>query len=743
MSFGLAHAAMMAAMAAVLLPPIIHLLSRRRVPTVDWGAMMFLDPGKRARTRIRLAEILLMAARMGLLAMVALAAARPFLRPSPASAAAGEASASGTAGPRDVVLVIDGSESAGRKGPDGTSPRSRAIGWARGLVRRLRPGDTVAIVDARARPRAVIDPPVADPARAEAALDALPAPRGAGDLPSAVSEALRLLERSRNPSREVIVLTDEQRAGWRPDEDARWALLRDLSAGLSPRPRVWAVRFPSTVSADSADGSVGALEVPRSLVSPGAPVEVSATIANAGPAPLTRTVELLRDGKPEPGSSRTVGPIPPGGQSPVSFRLRLDEPGSHVLTVRLSPDEADPQVSNDESSRPMEAVEALPVLLIDGEPSREPLSGEVDFLRAALAPRDDQTPLFSVAVATVDGLTPEALADARVLVLANVDRLTTSQAGAVAQFLADGRGVLVAPGDRTDAEAADRDLYRGGEGWLPASIGEVRGDFRGREAVAHPDPSTFVGPVFAPLARGDAPPLSTARFFAYRVLEPAGGSSVSARLDTGEPWVVERESRGGRVALMSTPLDAEAGTLPVNPDFVPMIHELIFRLASPSTRGTPVASGSDLVFELDQDAVGKAESLELRTPSGEVLPVAVERSGGRAVARYAGASEPGLYRLGPEGRASYAVVLPDPSESDPTPLSEVEAQRLAEGWPMEFSSPESELGNDLAGRLLSTGNARVPRPLWRWLVLAAMGGLCVELVLTRRMSRGGVATVEG
>ena len=80
--------------------------------------------------------------------------------------------------------------------------------------------------------------------------------------------------------------------------------------------------------------------------------------------------------------------------------------------------------------------------------------------------------------------------------------------------------MLVAPGDRTDAS------FAGDAAWLPATLGEHGGLRREAQAVAHPAPRTFTGPVLPPFAQGDAPALAEADLFAYRVLEPAPASSV-------------------------------------------------------------------------------------------------------------------------------------------------------------------------------------------------------------------------
>src|SRR5438067_13013630 len=88
----------------VLIPPLIHLLNRRRHDVVDWGAMQFLQVSEVVRRRLLLEEVLLMLLRMGLLAVLALALAGPFLDLAlPAGM--------GPRPSRDVVLVLDGSAS--------------------------------------------------------------------------------------------------------------------------------------------------------------------------------------------------------------------------------------------------------------------------------------------------------------------------------------------------------------------------------------------------------------------------------------------------------------------------------------------------------------------------------------------------------------------------------------------------------------------------------------------------------
>ena len=273
------NAAMLLGLLGVALPVLIHLLNRRRDPVIDWGAMQFLDLGRRARRKIRLTELLLMLARMALLALVALALARPFWMPRRVWFAytRRRRAAAADAPPRDVVLVVDGSDSMDRR-CGGTTPRDLAVRWARQFVAQLRPGDSVAVLVAGERVRPLIDPPSFDKARIDAVLAALAVTArrgGRATCPPPWSRRFACSSGPAIPTRDVIVLTDGQRSAWRPDEARRWTLVRDLQHRLVCPPRVWALALGAGVPSDAPNGAVGPLVVPRALVTPGLPITVT------------------------------------------------------------------------------------------------------------------------------------------------------------------------------------------------------------------------------------------------------------------------------------------------------------------------------------------------------------------------------------------------------------------------------------------------------------------------------------
>jgi hypothetical protein len=741
-SWSVAAPAMLWGLLGVAIPIVIHLLNRRRADVVDWAAMQFLEQSQRAYRRFTLTEILLMLGRMAVLALVALAVARPLVGPPArengltADVDPAPASATGSNDePRDVVLILDGSQSMDRRSGD-RSARQESIAWAKALLGRLAAGSSVAILDARERVSSLVLPPSFDLTDGVRSLEQIRPPRGGSDLPAALTEALRLLESTRNAHRDAIVLTDGQRRAWRPGETARWSLIREVYHESERRkriaPRIWAVMLGNGGAAHGADGAVTSIELSRTLAPPGLPVEVTATVTNAGRGALDRTAELLIDGAPVPLALQQVGPLPPGGKAAVSFQAAPAHAGGHLVTVRLNQAD-DPQPANDEASRPLEVADGIPVVLIDGEPGLTPLEGETGFVRAALTPAGDESPAVRATVVPIDRFDLGTLRGARVAVLADVERLSQDQEAAVMELLAQGGGILIAPGNRTDLSAYGSEAADAARSWLPAQADDASSG--AGTATLHPAPASFSGSWMAPFAEGSAPPLARARFTRSLRLKPAVGSSVLARFDSGDAWIVERGAGRGRVLLLAAPLDAEAGTLPVNPDFVPWLHTLIFRLADPAETSAPLQAGKPIRLEISSEVPASITSAGVRTPDGQKASSLITHSAGQVQLLFDQTDEPGVYSVErplADGSASttYVLVEQDPGESDAARLETAEAAQLSEGWPLEFlAGPE-----ELVERVLS-GAPGGPKPAWRWLVLLALCGLCVEVLATRAIAR--------
>jgi hypothetical protein len=752
---------LLAGLAALLVPPLIHLLNRRRHDVVDWGAMQFLQVGQTTRRRLFLEEVLLMAVRMALVGLLVLAVAGPFLTSTTLARLAPH-------GNRDVVLIFDGSYSMAAS-DRGQTAHEAARQWARSLLDERTPGDSVALLQAREQAVPILEPLSRDLVLARKQLDRLPPPSGEIDWRPALRQALALLEHSQRAEREIILLTDGQRHGW-ADRDSlfRWQLLSgDLASSSAPSrrppPRLWVVNVVPERTAQLPNWSLESLETTRPLVPVDQEVRFRTAIDLHGRKTYSppHRIRLEIDGQWVRDLAAPRVAALENGKVPLSFSQRFATPGSHLVTVLLEPDPPpeerpegyavrDAVAADNRQDLAIEVVPALPVLLVAGD---LPTSTRRNFLRDALAPANDPSPVIQVRLTPAADFGPaslEAPPRPRVLILANVSRLTPTQEQAIQQFLAGGGGVLLTLGDRVDRDAYNERLHRQGKGWLPVQLDAIEGDENEEQKAAHPEPGAAHPALDLFRARGRATPLpqlAQAHFPRWWKLTTRGegGSSVvvsSLRTPTAvSPFLVEgvEPERAGRVLACAVPLDDSWGSNVVRTGvFVPLLHELVYYLAG-TRESFNLHPGQPLRWKLT--AGDASAGFTLQSPSAGPRPVVV---GGTAkdgipalldpqprgaVLRIEGQRESGVYRLKtPAGQTVYYVVRPRGNEeSDLTPCSDEDRQRVAELVP--GLTYESRL-EPLADSWVSEEHRQ---DLWWWLLLGLIVLLCAEVWMTRRM----------
>ena len=118
MNFTFLNGAFLFAALAALLPLLIHLISRRRVATIDFSSLRFLKELERKRIRrVRLRQILLLIVRSLIILAAALSLARPTLKGSFGGGAHAKTSACSSEG-----AARSRSDSSGRVSPGQSIP---------------------------------------------------------------------------------------------------------------------------------------------------------------------------------------------------------------------------------------------------------------------------------------------------------------------------------------------------------------------------------------------------------------------------------------------------------------------------------------------------------------------------------------------------------------------------------------------------------------------------------------------
>lgn len=766
---GFLNLLMLFGLAATVIPIIIHLLSRRRFEVVDWGAMQFLQVSETTRRRLFLEELLLLLMRMGLIAVLVLGLALPYTTSQVLARVSGRPS-------RDVVLVFDGSYSMGESGT-GKSAHELAKEWAHQFVEGLSAGDSVAILQAKQQVVPVLPEPTHDLERVRDRITTLPGPRGGCDWQQALQAAHQILAKSTRPQREIILLSDNQRFGW-ADENSllRWELLSNqLLKQRQLLPRTWVVNLAPERPADPPNWTLEPIRASRAVASTGQQITFRTGLRLLGQTTYRPPYRLRLEVNGQPAGD-LVAPQSAKldkGQAPLSFRHRFTQAGSHLVTVIVEPDPPIDQRPADyvvKDSLPgdnrqdfaVEVLPALPVLLVDGDTTVDPRRRGTDFLRDALAPARDLTPVVTARVVPIQEFTPELLTDMkptprpgeevkptrpRVLILSNVAMLTEKQQEAVTEFLASGGGVLVTLGERVDAAHYNELLFKDGQGWLPARLEDVAGDETKLATAPSPLPSSFFHPALDLFRDVQLGGLGNARLPRWWKLTTPGRDANAvpvALLNNNDPFLVEKTYRGGRVLLCSVPLDSSWRTnLPDLLEFAPLAHELIYYLAGARSAEVNVQPGQPLRYRLEGDA--KEEGFTLQPPEGDPRPVRIGEDGRKDDAIAAqllklpqgqvlvldDTRETGVYRLRtPDEKTIYYTVQPDLRESDLAPNQETDREKVAELVPMEYRDSAAEVQQAVA-------TSAQQQELW-WLFLVGMIGLlCGEVWMTRRLVRGG------
>jgi hypothetical protein len=757
---------MLLGLAVLAIPPIIHLLNRRRYDVVDWGAMQFLKISEVTRRRLLIEEILLMLLRMGLLAVLVFAIAGPFMNSRlPARL--------GSRSNRDIVLVIDGSASmAATDEIESKAPAEKALDWALALLDDLAPGDGVAVLQAKEQVIPIVGELSVDLKRVRERLKKMPPPAGSSNWPEAIKQAHAVLAASQKGQREIILLSDNQRFGWADSETLfRWELLaselglKQTEGTSSPTPRLWMVNLAGERAAQPPNQALTALSCNRPVVPVDREVTFQTDLVLFGQKSYTppHRIRLEIDGKhirdiPPPAGA--TGAIPQNGKVPFSFTHRFGTSGSHLVTVILEadpPPEARPRgyvvkdrvPGDNRQDFAVEVVPAVPVLLVDGEPSAAPPPHLAsDFLRDALSPARDRHPVVQTRVVSVNEFTPALLTSdpvPRVVILHNLARLNSQQAEGITTFLAEGGGVLITLGDRVEADLYNEQLYRSGEGFLPARLDGIEGDEKQIAEAVRPDPASFIHPALALFRKIVAGGLNAARFPRWWQLTTPGkhAPGVPVGLLQGPrakyPFLVERAFQSGRVLLSAVPLDNSWGNnLWDLPAFVPLVHELVYYLAGARAADYNLQPGQPIRYRLEGEP--NLEEFRLQPPTGEERPLTdkpgeantwltqITRQERGAVLVYEGARETGVYRLTPPNKGPvYYVVAPDSRESDLTGCSKEERESVGKLIGVHYEDDRSKMVDAWA-----SGTQR--QDLWLYLLLGLIALLCMEVFMTRRMA---------
>ena len=626
---------MLAGLAAIAVPILIHLFNRRTARTIEWGAFQFLrDSLMKRRRRLLLEETLLLVCRCLVVALAALALARPFIQaqsriPWPAVlplvfigvvacgaafalwsqrrwriallAAAGAAALLiagavalerrfglarlGRGASRDVAIVVDGSASMGLT-RDGTSNHARILKEIEADIRTADRGVAFGIVHGGPLPRRLTPAPLVDRRPLYEHLRALRPAAGTMDAPAALAAAAAMLAEGDNRVKQIVVYGDGQAAGWNAGDETRWNVVQAVFAQLPTPPTViWRTLDLPPSLRNLAVADIAPL---RDIVGTDRETAIQVSLVNTGKESVTPDhVALEVEGRRL--VNRAVGQILPGATRVVEFRHRFTRPGAELLSATV--DARDDIALDDEARRVVQVVGTLEVLLVEAAPGARLARQTTGFLKAALRPELQQLAAdsapersgFLVAPkveSAADVARRTSFQDCAVVVLADVPQLPKETADRIAEFVASGGGLLIAPGARVAPAFYNGWTWRG-ETVAPLPLKAFATERRARRRPSL-DPETFAGRTVRNLqSQNDLKRAIVAGWWQMDASEQP--QRAEGAMTTGDPFLAVRRLGRGTVAMTAFPLDASLSNLPSLQSFLPLVHETVYALANPTT----------------------------------------------------------------------------------------------------------------------------------------------------------------
>lgn len=730
---------LLAALAAAI-PVVLHLANRRRAKESPFPTLRFLKLSvQKTRRRKRIQDLLLMLLRAALLLLVAAGLARPIV--TNFGSLWGDA---GTA----VVIVLDNSASMGMIDRDRLR-LDTAVAAATQILDQLDDGDQVALLPTCGPPF----PNAGKMGRTQQSVRQIlqqcrPSYERA-NLALKLRQAGKLLANCNAPNKQIFILTDMQRASWNESLAAAGTAVPNAKADVpsvaklqspapSPSPLV-PIIIVDCNQAPKPNAAVERVTIETPVVMAGLPVKVAVTVLNASTVPRQRLFELTLDGVKQATSPQLE--LPPGGRAKHEVAISVQQVGLHRGEVRLIGE--DGSRYDDRRFFTIDVGRTVPVAVVESRRHEIPYLDDAFYIEQALAADSGG---FRLAALSTGDLSDEPLDKYKVVFCVNVPALSNEAATRLADFVAGGGNLVWIVGDNVEAESYNRMDQQTGGRLLPASIANVREatDQTGRDSWH----IGFLDEKHSALKNLAEPPSLYESVLVYRHVRMTADETVArvlARLDDGEPLLVERGVGNGRVLMLGVGAAVDWSNLPLRPIFMPLLVQLTSQLSDANRTRTNLTAGQPLEYRLTDGTA--ADEVELIPPGGEMLRLPIKprsavapemnaehspESNGATDGRgfvYENTHDIGIYELRIADaehpiRVAYTINF-DPAEADPAKIETAELNELLGGAPLLVADDPDDLTATFV-------QLREGSSLWGPFLLVVLIALVFETFLSNR-----------
>ena len=665
------NSAILFGLAAVGLPILIHVLSRRKPKRVYFSSLRFLKLLQRQQIkRLKLRQLLLLILRSLILLFVILAFARPTLKGSYTSLIGSEARTS-------MAIILDNSFSM-----EGETDEGRLLEVAKRkalqILGLLREGDEAFLI----LPSATPSSPAYDLQRLKDRIEEVDISFKSFSPLKTLKEAERVLSRRKNFNREIYLISDFQRINFNGKDTLR----ADAKIFLLPV-------YPELKK----NFGIERVQIADQIIEPERPIEIEAVVKNYGVEPVKDLlVQVYLEGERV-------------GQSCVNLRGR----SSKKVIFKVLPEETGGLTGWVEIERdPIPADNRRYFYLFIPRRIKTLLAGGNKYIKLALNPTRRKESF--VKLDSYQSLRDVRLTDYDVIILSNVPDLPPDQVQAIKEFLAAGKGLILFPGTELDLKKYNNRFLS--EVGLPLYT-ETLGRIGSRDSHLSFGWIDYDHPLFHGLFEERRGSIDSPHFYFVLNSQRDKGESI-INYSNGSPFLQEIRVGDGKVLFFTCAVDLDWSDLPYKAIFAPLMDRCVRYLASGRDN---FRSGKFIGEELTCVTKGGGDFLVER-PDGGQIKVRPEIAGDSVILRYNHTDIPGFYRFLVDKRpVAVFPVNPNPEESN---LERIDLKKAAELLNAQVIPPKADIRNVVL-------KTRHGRELWRLFLILALSLILVEMLIAR------------
>ena len=741
------------------IPLVIHLWNRRRVVTIDFSSLIFITAAHRENARrFQLRQFLILLLRMAIIALIALALARPFLTLGlPVASVRAKT---------DVIIVLDNSYSMAYQDINGAR-LNKAKTLAAGIIDTLRHGDRAALIRMSDIPKPVFRQLTPDIESVIAAINDTETSYRTTNVQPSLELAHEILTESEQLNKEIYLISDFAQNGWK-----NWNRLPNRSGAR--------ISLIPVAEGEAHNISIKEIRPSHQLIGVDLPFQLNVTTVNHSVAPLDQNILTLFIGGEK---QKTMSFSVAANESlNTTLTYNFSTPGTHIGYFTLTDDRL-----NIDNQRyfALDALGEVRVLCVGEQTEyltlalnphrdsnqRSAVSGQQAGIRSSEDLfADSQMPMILPTQCTPDEFVTFPLEDYDVVVLADVLTMSRQMSAQLQEFTRQGKSIIVFVSNRSNAASYNES----GNVWLPARLGSSLKWTPPQRVQAYEE----IHPIFDIFPSEGFSIQYAPQFYNGIALQPSSGSNVIARFGDDTPFLLERSQGASTVLLYNCGLltqqptivqenrvvnttSARAATytndLLVNPYFLPMLQQSVLytTIASnhlltwgghvgdtytahyPRSAGGKASihlmtgSGQRSAVSRQQEGIGSPETSLLRTDNRQpiaILPIAED-----GTLRFQGTERPGIYQVEVQTQGSiqrdFFAVNVDTTEADLTeiPLAQAAARIGAQAT----ADPEINETTVVAD---AYNVKRHGREIWGELLILVVCLMLLESFLSNRLS---------